>query len=247
MTTKLTTPLKREITVDGETYVVAVDVAGMIHHREAPSQRRRRNAPSGSSSRAPLAATERRRTIRTSAHAGRPGRMNGDLEQIRQAAVVASEHILRAYERMRGLSLRPPEREHTATTSASAPALRRPLERIRCWRVFGPTPSPVIQRAGPVLTLRRGFSPRERAIAEMIGDGKSYREIADQLEPKISPRTVESYVGRMAQKVDVALAAPADDGRPLPPLSRELSPREAIYMLVQHERWERRMYQNGKV
>jgi DNA-binding CsgD family transcriptional regulator len=83
--------------------------------------------------------------------------------------------------------------------------------------------------ANPPLSLRRDFTVRERRIAEMIGDGKSYREIARAFNPRISPLTVRGYVNRMAAKIDVVLAD----------ASRELTPRQAVYMLVQFERWER--------
>lgn len=85
------------------------------------------------------------------------------------------------------------------------------------------------ERSGPNLTLRRLFSRRERAIAEMIGDGKSYAEIGQTFSPALSPHTVRSYVTRMAQKIDVEML---DRTNALPP-------RMAVQMLVMHERWEK--------
>lgn len=73
--------------------------------------------------------------------------------------------------------------------------------------------------------LRYQFSCREREIAELIGDGESYEQIATAL--RLSPNTVRSHVNRMALKVDM-------DG------DKALEPRFAVFVIVMHERWSRR-------
>jgi DNA-binding NarL/FixJ family response regulator len=71
--------------------------------------------------------------------------------------------------------------------------------------------------------LRINFSKREREIAELVGDGESYHQIAVSL--RISPCTVRTHVVRMANKID--------NEKPLPP-------RHSVYMYIMHERWSRR-------
>lgn len=71
-------------------------------------------------------------------------------------------------------------------------------------------------------TLLRAFTPRERQIAERIGDGLSYRQIGAAMDPPIAASTVRSYCIRMAVKVDVG--------------DNALEPHRAISMLVMHER-----------
>jgi DNA-binding NarL/FixJ family response regulator len=71
--------------------------------------------------------------------------------------------------------------------------------------------------------LRIELSPRERQIAELIGDEESYDQIAIAL--RISPCTVRTHVVRMSNKIDT--------DKPLPP-------RHAVYMYIMHERWSRR-------
>lgn len=73
--------------------------------------------------------------------------------------------------------------------------------------------------------LRVQLSPREREIAELIGDGESYQQIATAL--RISINSVRSYVNRIACKVDI-------DGE------RALEPRFQVFVLVMHERWSKR-------
>jgi DNA-binding CsgD family transcriptional regulator len=73
--------------------------------------------------------------------------------------------------------------------------------------------------------LRVQLSPREREIAELIGDGESYRQIGQALH--ISVNSVRSYVNRMACKINV-------DGE------RALEPRFQVFVLIMHERWSRR-------
>lgn len=73
--------------------------------------------------------------------------------------------------------------------------------------------------------LRTHFSPRERQIAELIGDGESYAQIGEGLG--LSPNTVRSYVRRMAAKVDM-------EG------DRAMEPRLQVFALVMFERWSRR-------
>jgi DNA-binding NarL/FixJ family response regulator len=73
--------------------------------------------------------------------------------------------------------------------------------------------------------LRVEFSPREREVAELVGDGESYDQIAAALG--ISSCTVRTHVVRMANKIDI------DSERPLPP-------RHTVTMYIMHERWSRR-------
>lgn len=75
--------------------------------------------------------------------------------------------------------------------------------------------------------LRSPFSPRERQIAELIGDNRSYNQIAAALTTPscpLSPHTVRSYVVRMARKISFG------------PL-RQPEPRVAVYALVLYERF----------
>jgi DNA-binding CsgD family transcriptional regulator len=74
--------------------------------------------------------------------------------------------------------------------------------------------------------LRSPFSPRERQIAELIGDNRSYNQIAAELTTAscpLSPHTVRSYVVRMARKIDFG--------------NRNPEPRAAVYALVLYERF----------
>lgn len=73
--------------------------------------------------------------------------------------------------------------------------------------------------------LRVELSPRERQIAELIGDGESYQQIGCSLG--ISTNSVRSYVNRMANKIDVDS-------------ERALEPRFQVFVLIMHERWSRR-------
>jgi DNA-binding NarL/FixJ family response regulator len=73
--------------------------------------------------------------------------------------------------------------------------------------------------------LRIEFSKREREIAELIGDGESYDQIARSLT--IAPCTVRTHVVRMSNKIDTF------SEKPLPP-------RHSVYMYIMHERWSKR-------
>lgn len=73
-------------------------------------------------------------------------------------------------------------------------------------------------------SLRIEFSPRERQIAELVGDGFSYKEIGAALG--IEATTVRSHMVRMAKKADL-------EG------DRALEPRLQVFAVVCHERWER--------
>lgn len=83
--------------------------------------------------------------------------------------------------------------------------------------------------------LRSPFSPRERQIATLIGENRSYAEIAADLATKdrpVSPHTVRSYVVRMATKIDF--------GR-----DRAPEPRAAVYAFVLFERFVAENIANG--
>jgi DNA-binding CsgD family transcriptional regulator len=75
--------------------------------------------------------------------------------------------------------------------------------------------------------LRVPLTPRERAIANLVGDNLSYRQIGLRLERetgrKLSPHTVRSYVVRMATKIEF-------------PNGRTVEPRMAVYSLIIFER-----------
>jgi DNA-binding NarL/FixJ family response regulator len=71
--------------------------------------------------------------------------------------------------------------------------------------------------------LRVDFSPRERQIAELIGDGETYDQIGRSL--RISACTVRTHVVRMSNKIDT---------------ERALPPRHSVYAYVMHERWSKR-------
>lgn len=66
------------------------------------------------------------------------------------------------------------------------------------------------------------FSKRERQIADLVGDGQSYKQIGATLE--IDPSTVRSHVVRMAKKCDL-------EG------DRALEPRMEVFKHVWFERW----------
>ena len=70
--------------------------------------------------------------------------------------------------------------------------------------------------------LRTPFTPRERQVADLIGDNKSYQEIGEALG--LSPHTVRAYVIQMAMKIDFC-REPAPE------------PRLAVYSFVLHERF----------
>lgn len=70
----------------------------------------------------------------------------------------------------------------------------------------------------------RELTSQQRVIAEGIGEGLSYAEIARAFSPKLSVHTVRAHVRAMANLIDT------DEGA--------LSPRERIFMLVKHEHWE---------
>ncbi len=69
---------------------------------------------------------------------------------------------------------------------------------------------------GPI----RAFTPRQREIADLIGQGKSYAEIGEELG--LSEHTVADYVVKMALLFDEY-----DD----------LPPRWRIYVWVKYEEW----------
>ena len=71
-------------------------------------------------------------------------------------------------------------------------------------------------------TLLRAFTPKERQIAELVGDGLTYQQIGAALAPPIAACTVRSYVIRMAIKIDVG--------------GRTLEPQRAVFMMVMQER-----------
>lgn len=73
--------------------------------------------------------------------------------------------------------------------------------------------------------LVRPFTGRQHQIATLIGDGKSYQEIADALGMKRN--TVLTHVRGMAVVLD-------DDG------DAALEPRLRIFAYVQWRRWEAR-------
>lgn len=73
--------------------------------------------------------------------------------------------------------------------------------------------------------LRIQFSPREREIAELIGDGESYKQIGAALG--IAMTTVRSHVVRMSKKIDT-------EG------DRALEPRLQVFAYIMHERWSKR-------
>jgi DNA-binding CsgD family transcriptional regulator len=58
------------------------------------------------------------------------------------------------------------------------------------------------ERAG-ALQLWMELTPREREVARQVAKGQSNREIAQQLNPPCSPRSVESHRARLFDKLDL--------------------------------------------
>jgi LuxR family maltose regulon positive regulatory protein len=76
--------------------------------------------------------------------------------------------------------------------------------------MVAPPESPRIELPHPGKTSNTGeaaLSPRERGILELIGQGRSNKEIARQLG--ISPETVKSHIKNMFTKLGVERRAQA--------------------------------------
>ena len=67
-----------------------------------------------------------------------------------------------------------------------------------CPGVFGALVEAVLTKSGQP---KEPLSPRERHVLQLIGEGKSTKEIASIL--RISPKTVESHRARLMQKLDI--------------------------------------------
>ena len=89
-----------------------------------------------------------------------------------------------------------------AALDAADPAVtRRLLERARAAAV---DPSPTEQAATDGL-VGLGLSEREVAVARLVADGRTHKEIGGQLY--VSPKTVEHHVARIRQKLGAATRA----------------------------------------
>jgi DNA-binding NarL/FixJ family response regulator len=80
----------------------------------------------------------------------------------------------------------------------------------------------------PTPTLRIELSRREREIAELVGDGFSYKEIGARVRPRIEAATVRVYVNRAARKIDL-------EG------DRALDARLQVFAYIWYERWSRKI------
>ncbi len=72
--------------------------------------------------------------------------------------------------------------------------------------------------------LRLELSSREREVAELVGDGESYKQIAASL--KITVSSVQVYVARMDKKIDIER-------------DKALPPRLRVFAYVMWERWSK--------